>query len=247
MTNAEQPPELLLWIERWYAAHCDGIWEHSHGVHMTAMAARGWRVSIDLSDTKSARHYTIWKDCRTATNAWYCYRFLPGLFVAFGDFDSLYEVLCDFRRHVEQDDPRETSAQGSLTKAELSQRALTEPETPRSDVAGTSECLLRWLGRYCAAWQTKQGAEEIVDIGNLDNPGWRVKILMAAIKPAKASADDVWIEKTDNGDVDWVFICQRQDSFGGVGDPSKLVQILCKLVENVRAATGDNMAGPASA
>ncbi len=39
-------------IEQWYAAQCDGAWEHSYGVKIDTLDNPGWQVQIDLRDTK---------------------------------------------------------------------------------------------------------------------------------------------------------------------------------------------------
>ena len=39
-------------IQEWYAAQCDGAWEHRYGVKIDTLDNPGWRVDIDLSDTE---------------------------------------------------------------------------------------------------------------------------------------------------------------------------------------------------
>lgn len=38
-------------IQNWYAAQCDGDWEHQHGVKIETLDNPGWSVSVNLSDT----------------------------------------------------------------------------------------------------------------------------------------------------------------------------------------------------
>ncbi len=38
-------------IQRWYAAHCDGDWEHGSGVKIDSLDNPGWLVKIDLAGT----------------------------------------------------------------------------------------------------------------------------------------------------------------------------------------------------
>src|SRR5947209_4922842 len=38
-------------LRRWYAAQCDGDWEHSYGIQIGTLDNPGWRVEIDLRDT----------------------------------------------------------------------------------------------------------------------------------------------------------------------------------------------------
>jgi immunity protein 53 of polymorphic toxin system len=39
-------------LQQWYAAHCDGGWEHQHGIKIGTLDNPGWRVTIDLTDTE---------------------------------------------------------------------------------------------------------------------------------------------------------------------------------------------------
>ena len=41
-------------LGRWYAAHCNGEWEHSYGVVVDSMDNPGWWVKIDLVGTELA-------------------------------------------------------------------------------------------------------------------------------------------------------------------------------------------------
>jgi hypothetical protein len=38
-------------IQDWYAAQCDGDWEHEFGVKIATLDNPGWSVSIDLAGT----------------------------------------------------------------------------------------------------------------------------------------------------------------------------------------------------
>jgi hypothetical protein len=43
--------ELIEQIQVWYAAQCDGDWEHQYGVSIETLDNPGWSVTIDLSGT----------------------------------------------------------------------------------------------------------------------------------------------------------------------------------------------------
>jgi hypothetical protein len=47
--NDDDPFELL---QQSYATHCNGSWEHQHGVKIETLDNPGWRVTIDLMDTE---------------------------------------------------------------------------------------------------------------------------------------------------------------------------------------------------
>lgn len=38
-------------LGRWYAAQCDGDWEHRYGITIESLDNPGWRVRIDLAGT----------------------------------------------------------------------------------------------------------------------------------------------------------------------------------------------------
>jgi hypothetical protein len=38
-------------LQRWYAAQCNGDWEHSYGISIETLDNPGWRVRISLADT----------------------------------------------------------------------------------------------------------------------------------------------------------------------------------------------------
>ncbi len=39
-------------LERWYAAQCDGDWEHEFGIRIVTVDNPGWHVSVDIGDTE---------------------------------------------------------------------------------------------------------------------------------------------------------------------------------------------------
>jgi Immunity protein 53 len=38
-------------LEQWYAARCNGDWQHQYGVSIETLDNPGWRIKIDLRDT----------------------------------------------------------------------------------------------------------------------------------------------------------------------------------------------------
>jgi hypothetical protein len=61
-------------LQNWYAAHCNGEWEHSYGVKIDSLDNPGWWVKIDLIGTEleqidftpqiEHRSDTDWLDCK---------------------------------------------------------------------------------------------------------------------------------------------------------------------------------------
>lgn len=39
-------------LQQWYAGHCNGDWEHTHGIRIDTLDNPGWSIKIDLSDTR---------------------------------------------------------------------------------------------------------------------------------------------------------------------------------------------------
>jgi hypothetical protein len=78
--------DILFRLQKWYAAQCDGDWEHSYGVHITTLDNPGWLVKIDLIGTElESRPFvavsagtgkddhpeqTIWLSCTTRDGVW---------------------------------------------------------------------------------------------------------------------------------------------------------------------------------
>jgi hypothetical protein len=44
--------DILSDLSRWYAHHCDGEWEHHHGIAIETTDNPGWWVKIDLAGTE---------------------------------------------------------------------------------------------------------------------------------------------------------------------------------------------------
>jgi immunity protein 53 of polymorphic toxin system len=55
-------------LSRWFAQHCDGVWENDHGISITSCDNPGWWVKIDLAGTSLAeRPFTSVKRGDVAT------------------------------------------------------------------------------------------------------------------------------------------------------------------------------------
>ena len=48
MGNAQN---ILLWVQDWFLAQCNGDWEHSYGVKIDTIDNPGWSVVIDVTGT----------------------------------------------------------------------------------------------------------------------------------------------------------------------------------------------------
>ena len=44
--------EELIWLQRWFAAQCDGQWEHGFGITIETLDNPGWSVRICVEGTR---------------------------------------------------------------------------------------------------------------------------------------------------------------------------------------------------
>lgn len=52
--TARELTDVLAWLQDWYAARCDGEWEHDYGVTIESLDNPGWQLRIDLTGTPLA-------------------------------------------------------------------------------------------------------------------------------------------------------------------------------------------------
>ena len=82
-------------LRDWYAAQCNGDWEHSYGIKIDTLDNPGWLLSIDLADTDlldkafqsthrgDSEHDVDWLHCKVDS----------GKFEATGGVSNLPEML----------------------------------------------------------------------------------------------------------------------------------------------------------
>lgn len=67
----------LVELQSWYAAQCDGDWEHQDGIEINTLDNPGWRIVINLDETslegitfqpveENYEHETEWLRCWVA-------------------------------------------------------------------------------------------------------------------------------------------------------------------------------------
>ena len=70
----EDAPGLLMWLQGWYAAMCDGDWEHEHGVHIETLDNPGWRLRLSLQGSnlvdKPFHRVEVQRDEHDWVHAW---------------------------------------------------------------------------------------------------------------------------------------------------------------------------------
>jgi hypothetical protein len=95
-------------LQAWYKRQCNGVWEHSSGIHIESCDNPGWWVKIDLSGTSlldrtytevsdgvDGRRFPLgsqWMSCRVEGSTWH----------GAGDETKLESILEEFLRWAER-------------------------------------------------------------------------------------------------------------------------------------------------
>jgi hypothetical protein len=88
--------DLLAWLESFYAAECDGTWEHDHGVKIDTLDNPGWRVEADVGPSVGAHSDNV----ERSELDWISYAASDGKFVGYGGPQNLRELLEVLRKLV---------------------------------------------------------------------------------------------------------------------------------------------------
>jgi hypothetical protein len=92
--------DILGWLQAWYAAQCDGDWEHDCGVNIATLDNPGWSVEIDLKEALSPDSTLIEGKRDDSETDWLRYEVRDGRFIGFGGPLNLSELLQIFRAGV---------------------------------------------------------------------------------------------------------------------------------------------------
>ena len=83
-------------LQRWYQSHCNGDWEHGHGVRIDTLDNPGWSVTIDLDETDiEGRSFQEVKRLGSKS-AWIHCQVVDGKFEGRGGPFMLEEILRTF-------------------------------------------------------------------------------------------------------------------------------------------------------
>jgi hypothetical protein len=99
---------LLQWLQNWYAAQCDGDWEHDFGVKIETLDNPGWIVRVDLTGTplEGETMPSFEKgDVEEGRGDWITCRVNGNRYEGAGDAGKLEEILSRFKRFCD-DAPR---------------------------------------------------------------------------------------------------------------------------------------------
>lgn len=97
-----EPPGSLVWLQAWYAAHCDGEWEHDTGIRMATLDNPGWRLSINLIGTDLAEAPYERTDVERGDHDWLQTWVADGAFEAACGPLNLGEAIYMFRLHADR-------------------------------------------------------------------------------------------------------------------------------------------------
>lgn len=91
----------LEWIENWYSSHCNGDWEHQHGIKISTLDNPGWSLEIDLGETPLEDLEFDWGLNEKSENDWLAISAKNNKFRAAGDPKKLGIMLSKFREIAE--------------------------------------------------------------------------------------------------------------------------------------------------
>ncbi len=83
-------------LQDWYAAQCNGDWEHSFGVTIETLDNPGWLVKIELAETDWADLKVERKVSRRDESDWIEFEVTNSEFIAAGGSQNLEELLAIF-------------------------------------------------------------------------------------------------------------------------------------------------------
>ena len=95
---------VVIWLERWYRAHCNGDWEHRLGITIETLDNPGWGVRIDLDGTQMADKPFVAPETGPGMDGedWLVCRVQDGVFEGHGGPHKLGAILGVFRDWCER-------------------------------------------------------------------------------------------------------------------------------------------------
>lgn len=93
--------EEIKWLETWYFSMCNGDWEHLYGVKIDTIDNPGWRIRIDLRETKYAQVKMSRIKYDNAPDDWYFCSIEDSVFCGVGDPTKLSTMIREFQACIE--------------------------------------------------------------------------------------------------------------------------------------------------
>lgn len=96
---AKRQDVTLAWLQSWYAARCDGDWEHRSGIGLGTLDNPGWWLRVDLDGTPLwDRPFPEVRRGNPETDAdWVWCSIKDGRFDGAGGAQNLVEILAIFK------------------------------------------------------------------------------------------------------------------------------------------------------
>ncbi len=91
----------LAFISRWFAARCDGRWEHQFGISIETIDNPGWTIVIDLRATPLERSSFAPINSNVRDSDWIKCEVVDGKFTGAGDpskFGAILRLFVDFAK-----------------------------------------------------------------------------------------------------------------------------------------------------
>ena len=88
--------DVILQLQRWYEAQCNGDWEHQYGISVESLDNPGWRVEIDLKNTSLAGASFTRVEERNRSGEWLLCRTENDKFIGDGDPTKLIVIIEKF-------------------------------------------------------------------------------------------------------------------------------------------------------
>jgi len=87
--------EELARLQSWYAANCDGNWEHTNGIVIDTLDNPGWRFEVDLADTPLNQRLfnPVSRQAQDLDSDWVRCDVVNGKFRGFGGPTNLTELV----------------------------------------------------------------------------------------------------------------------------------------------------------
>lgn len=100
MSGHRRQPSVLLKLQEWFQAECNGDWEHSFGFKLETLDNPGWAFEADFEETRWAG--TEIPRCRLVRSEadWVQYEVVDNKYMAAGGVANLEEMLETFFRVI---------------------------------------------------------------------------------------------------------------------------------------------------
>lgn len=97
----DHAPGTLAWLQAWYAARCDGDWEHGGGISIETLDNPGWLLRVDVVGTPLEVRSLDSREIHRSAHDWVSIRLVEGRFQAACGPLNLGEAIHEFRLWAE--------------------------------------------------------------------------------------------------------------------------------------------------